>query len=62
MLARIPGFLPCFLFIGCKGALQAFGRTRAPVIGVVAANVVNFVLCFGLVAPVMAAPLLGAIF
>lgn len=40
-LARIPGLFPFLLFFGMRSYLQALGNTRALVIAMVAANVLN---------------------
>ena len=51
VLARSGGVLPFLLYWAIKAWLQAHGRTRAPVIGVVVANVVELGLCLALVEP-----------
>ncbi|MGI5864842.1 MAG: MATE family efflux transporter, partial [Myxococcales bacterium] len=41
LVVRAPGLIPLLLFTGARSYLQAVGRPRALVVGVVAANLVN---------------------
>lgn len=51
VLARSTGVLPFLLYWAIKAWLQAQGRTTAPVVGVVVANVFELVLALALVKP-----------
>jgi MATE family multidrug resistance protein len=49
LYARLPGILPFLWLAASRAFLSAHERTRPLVIGVIAANVVNLVLAYGLV-------------
>lgn len=51
VIARSGGVLPFLLYWSIKAWLQAHGRTSAPVVGVVVANVVELALALALVKP-----------
>jgi multidrug resistance protein, MATE family len=48
LLARLPSLLPFLLLTGARSYLQARGRTRSLLLGVVAANAVNLPIALGL--------------
>lgn len=56
---RFPGVFGQLLFVGARSYLQGTGRTRAIVVAMVAANVLNLVLDIGLVFGVGPVPALG---
>ncbi|MBL8921965.1 MAG: MATE family efflux transporter [Myxococcaceae bacterium] len=56
---RFPGVFGQLLFVGARSYLQGNGRTRAIVVAMVAANVLNLVLDVGLVFGVGPVPALG---
>lgn len=51
VIARSAGVLPFLLYWTIKAWLQAHGRTTAPVVGVVVANVLELVLALALIKP-----------
>ncbi|HCF60571.1 MAG TPA: MATE family efflux transporter [Myxococcales bacterium] len=71
LVVRAPGLIPPLLFTGARSYLQALGRTRSLVIGVVAANLINLgatlLLVFGgaglpaWAGPLRAVPALGVV-
>ena len=59
--ASIPGYLPFFLFVILRQTLQAFSRTRAIIVTIVIANVINVGLNWALIFGHAGMPQMGAV-